>query len=254
MAIKTDNPAGRMFHLLTKAKASGEGSGYDIWSKVFDIQQRSDVLLDSSQFEVIHGLAQLRKVLDEIEDGMRSAEGLDLEIDHYIYPLERIRALLLPTDMSVSNYQTYLQEITPADMTVLALCAMELSKRSAEREANEDELSNLLDDITALYEEILKSSIHKQLKTLILEQLENIRRAIEEYRIGGIRRLRKALGESIGRLYLDKDLIESASVSDKEEVSKFWKIFIRFAAVTTFAADSTAVLTGLGPILPRLLT
>ena len=106
----------------------------------------------------------------------------------------------------------------------LEVCSDTLSKIYKEKEIDEKELKKLKDDIGKLYEKVYAStSLNEYLRTLILDQLELIRRAILEYRIRGVTGLRESLTTSLGEVHLNMPLFNQAS-RETEEVKGFLKV------------------------------
>ncbi len=247
--IKTDNPAGRL-HAILEAAKSHTGNGFMLWARVFDISIISDKISPETEFEITSRLIQVRKMIDEIEEGLRSIEGINLNL--YLSPFSRIRHVIRISSINFGNYESHLQQITEGDMTVLAFCAEELSKWQSEATIEEAQLKELIDDIQALYEQVRASELKPEIKNLILDQLEIIRRAIHEYRIRGVKRLSEALTTVVGAYVLNRDLLESES--NKDEVRSFKDTLSKFASVVAFASHTTRLLeaanTYLRPLLP----
>jgi hypothetical protein len=246
--IKTDNPAGRLHEILEAAKAH-TGNGFLIWAKVFDIPITSDQTSAEAEYEITSRLIQIRKMIDEIEEGLRSIEGINLDL--FLRPFSRIRHAIRIGGLHASNYETSLRQITEGDMTVLAFCAEELSKWQSEKTIEEAQIKDLTEDIQALYEQVHASELNAEIKNLILDQLEIIRRAIHEYRIRGVKRLNEALTTVVGAYILNKDLIDEES--DKEEVSKFKDTLSKFTSTVAFASHTTRLLEAATTYLPKLL-
>lgn len=92
-----------------------------------------------------------------------------------------------------------------------------------------------------LFDQTNQADIDLELKTFILDGLHSIQRGIFEYRIRGRQRLRETLGEIVGSIAVNRDVIERAG--ENKTLGQFEKLFCRFAAVVSFAADATALLS-----------
>src|SRR3954471_9825649 len=119
--IKTDNPAGRLYTLLSQAMGLS-GDGYQIWGNVFGtpVKKVSNDYTDESMTEVAEGIIQLRKLIDEVESNLKRIDGINLSL--YLNPFSRIRDAIKLNRLTVSNYEAHLRTITEGDMTVLAFC------------------------------------------------------------------------------------------------------------------------------------
>ncbi|HEX8459097.1 MAG TPA: hypothetical protein VF656_17520 [Pyrinomonadaceae bacterium] len=248
---KINNPAGRLHTLLQEAKKKeGNNNGYHLWATVFDISQNPDEPMpDEVLVEVIHRVVQMIDLISDAERTLKTIPDIDTTL--YLEPYSRIRKVLRIDNLPLGNYREHLKQITNGDMALLAIGAVEISKHQDEPIIEEQVLDKFLEEIDALFKEVRTSSINDKLKRFILEQLELIRRAVHEYQIGGIERLRKALAMSLGELILHKDLIEESK--DQEEVRKYGNIVNHLFSVVSFAADMTQVIEGVGKYLPYLL-
>lgn len=230
-----DNPAGRLHYLFKRARTGDKtANGYEVWAAVLKVPFSRDNPNDNTEGEVLGHVLQIRKLIDETEQRLRNIENLDTEL--YLQPFPSLRHVMRFSSMNVSNYaNSLMSQISDGDMTVLAFCAAKLSEFPAEPVIAEELLKELLEDVNALYDQVLESSLEASLKTLILEQLQSIRIAIHEYYIRGIARLREELEKSIGALVVNEDLIKRSN--DKEEVKKFGGIITNMATYISIAAN-----------------
>ena len=76
MNVTTDNPAGRLYRLLEKAK-SLKGNGFAIWEQVFGINR--EVNEERRQFEVIGRLIQTQDLIDDVEKALLAVNAIDPE-------------------------------------------------------------------------------------------------------------------------------------------------------------------------------
>lgn len=240
--MESTNPAGRLHRILSRAQATLTQTGrtstaISVWSQVFEAPERAPDTPE--QIKVISGLLQLRQLINETEEGLRRIEGLP---DRYFRPFERIRSL---PEQSLGNLNgdisVQVRSITEGDMTVLEFCSERLEAQHTEPIINNEELREILQEVSSLFDEVKTSSLDSELKTFILDGLESIRRGIFEYRIRGPQRLKEALAEIIGSLAMNHDVVRSAG--DDGRLARFEKAFYRLAAAVSFASDSTGLLT-----------
>jgi hypothetical protein len=241
-SIPIDNPAGRLHRILQKAKDTQEtgqiGQAREGWAKVFDIPAsfiRTDRVEREVEEKLIENLIQLRLLIDETERSLRDIEGLP---ERYLRPFPRIRQIPL-TELNVP-FGNYISGITEDTLTVLEFCAEELSGRHSEPVVDDDQLKELLEDVNALFDEIKTSTLPSDLKVLLLQELEEIRKAIQQYRIRGVERLREGLAAVTGSVMVNAELIKNGN--QYEAVSKFKKVFFALDSVITLASKAAPLI------------
>lgn len=239
------NPAGRLHEILSDAKRMS-GSALAIWKEVFGIEISSDEArnpLDAElevQIEVISRVLQLQKLIEDTEESLHRIESLS---EKYFRPFVRIHPLIkqslghMNTDLTST-----LAQITEGDMTILEFCSEKLNERHAEPVVNDEELQEILQEVNSLFDEVRDAAIDPELKSFVLDGLEAIRRGINEYRIRGPERLKEALGEVIGSLAVNRDIVKAGRNDNNETVGRFEKLCYRFAAVVSFASDAVGLL------------
>ncbi len=240
--MEQTNPAGRLHAILVKAKQSG-GSAFAVWSRVFDEPNTTaDQASMEVQIKIFSRILQVRQLVDDAEEALLRIDGLS---DKYFRPFQRIRPLIQQSISSLtgSDLAGTMMQITEGDMTVLEFCSEKLEELHIEPIVNEAELQEVLQEVNSLFDEVRAATIDAELKSFILDGLEAIRRGINEYRIRGPKRLKEALGEVIGSLAVNRDVVKAGS--EEETVGKFEKLCYRFAAVVSFASDATGLLTAM---------
>jgi len=243
-SVDNANPAGRLHQILSRAQTTINTSGQrgeagNLWAAVFEIPVSGVPLAGPAVREVISRILQLDKLIAETEASLMEIEGLP---DRYFRPFARIRNIplqslgALNTDISGT-----IRSITEGDMTVLEFCSERLEERHTESVVNEEELTEILQEVSTLFDDVRQSNLDSELQTFILDGLESIRRGIFEYRIRGPQRLKEVLAEIIGSLAMNRDIVRAAG--DDETVGRFEKAFYRLAAAVSFASDSIGLLT-----------
>lgn len=246
-SVDDTNPAGRLHHILSLAQAvidrSGQrGEASHLWATVFEIPVHGPPLTGPPLLEVISRLLQLDKLIEETEQSLRRIEDLP---DRYFRPFTRIRPIPQQSLVSLqSDISGTIRAISEGDMTVLEFCSERLERQHAEPIINDEELREILEAVTLLFDEVKSSeTINAELKAFVLDGLEAIRRGINEFRIRGPERLKEALGEVIGSLAVNRDIVKAGGT--EEAVGKFEKLCYRFAAVVSFASDAAGLLTAM---------
>jgi hypothetical protein len=247
MAIN-NNPISRLISIYQSAKTVNRKdpcTAIITWARVFEIPCKNNKLTKHHTIEVLNRIIQLEKLINEAEQLLLSVKGIKHE--RYLPPFATMRSSV-QSDRLDSHGTTILSE---EEMLILGFCEERIEELNIEAEVKDDQIKELLNDVNNLYEEVIASSLQDTLKALILEQLEHIRRAIHEYRISGVERLREEMPILVGNYILNKDLIEQES--DKEEVKKFQAILSKFAATIEFASNAATLIEAAAHYLPKLL-
>jgi hypothetical protein len=249
----THNPAGRLLEIVRKAQLSAQKLRQNPakagWADVFGIpfESSSFALTPEDDLALINYLIQLKLLIKETEQALRNIADLP---DRYLRPFPRIRDIVNLTELQ-SPFGSYITPITEGDVVVLEFCAEKLSSYHLESAVAEDELNGILEDIHALYEMVIASDIHPELKTVILDALEVIRRAVHEYRVRGVARLEEALPMLVGSYVLNKKLIEAEE--GKEEVGFFRRVLGRYSSLVATASHTTKLIEAAATYIPPLL-
>lgn len=249
--MNNDNAAVRLLSILKRAQSVSNMSNQArfCWAQVFDIvDANTNQLTPEQEVELVSRLVQLRTLIGDVEKGLRMIKGINLE--RYLRPFPRVLNAVKLTELQ-QQFSSYISPLTEGDFVVLEFCAEKLSEHHVEGVVEEDVLAEMLRDVNDLYENILSSSLNDELKTLILDQLEIIRRAVHEYRIRGIARLCEALPTLVGTYILNKELIEGSA--ETEEVGKFKNTLGKFASTVAFASNMTKLIEAASRYVPALL-
>jgi hypothetical protein len=119
-----------------------------------------------------------------------------------------------------------------------------------EQVITDQELADIRTAVDDLSEQILASSLDQTLRTLLLDQLEALRRSIGEYRIRGAKGLEKTVEEIIGTVMRNAQKIRSAS--DRGVVERFVALvdrFDRLASVALKVQQLVEFVGGVGKLL-----
>lgn len=113
----------------------------------------------------------------------------------------------------------------------LKIIADRFSKIIPEKELDEDFLSSLLADIEELVRRAKETEIEEDVKVFILKALLDLKRAVEEYNLLGVKPIEQVVKSNFGEIIINHDKCER---SRKDEVGiGFWEMFSRVASVIT---------------------
>ncbi|HVG17678.1 MAG TPA: hypothetical protein VNI02_01395, partial [Blastocatellia bacterium] len=191
--ISPNNPAGRLYVILKQFRDNTPTPGdrnLPWLAQFFKIQTNET---DSQASEVIHRLIELQKLVDET---IQAITNIDLpDPEPYLRPFPQIKKSLNYLLMNLQGlWAAYHKEIMKIDLGALEFCSTKLMEYPTEKPIQQADLDAILDDVQVLFDDVNKEGMPPDLREFILDSLEAIRRAIAEYRIRGVERLREAIG------------------------------------------------------------
>jgi hypothetical protein len=111
-------------------------------------------------------------------------------------------------------------------------------------------LEKLTAEVNSLYESVVASTLSPEVKLMVLQQLEIIRRAVHEYRITGIMALQNALSGAVGEIALHR---EEFRRENGQEIEQFGRILKTLDALISVAMKAKPLLAPLVQYIPYLL-
>ena len=205
------NPAKRLLAILHEAESSKAVVTLDVWK---------EVLRAESEITTVLRLEWLDRQFEETERQIRRID----DIDHAYY-LEGVTSLRKIT--SAKNFTRPWSEVKIAHLggvplRNLGFCSRELDRRGGEFKIEDETLKTLQKDVEALLNEMLEADLPISLRDFIVRQLQTIKNAIVEYRLGGVAALEQALESVVGALILRKP--ELLRNKDKPGVKRLFQI------------------------------
>jgi hypothetical protein len=225
-----NNAAARLYDILNQARAEFNPKQHkvtirQVWASVLKIETE-----DFS--EVLHFVAHL---LDLVRTAKLHIQELpDVNSTIYLRPFENIEMAFGSMNLD-EPWNRFTQHLDEATMVGLQFCADTLSLARPEAIISEEELAALQSDIEVLIEKVVQSELPSHAKTMFLNNLENIRLAILEYRINGSAGLSRALDLSLGGMLRHQDDLENAK--DEEIFPAFFRIMIKINDLVTYARN-----------------
>ena len=119
-------------------------------------------------------------------------------------------------------------------------------------EVVKEELEKLLKEVEILLEKVIKSKLPEEVIVFLIDNLENIRKAILTYRIRGATALKHVLEGSIGSIYFHHETIkgEHEGKQAKTIFQGFFGIIDNLNKVVEFALQTKKLA---GPVVKLLL-
>jgi hypothetical protein len=221
------NPAERLFLILKKARKEPDNKPIkQVWADILGV----------SPFDARVVLIRLSDLMELfIETKKRLQDYQDTNKSLFLNPLGKIDQALSITnlDQSWGGVKTLLNETV---MHNLQHCSNALSRVSTENRIEINELEKLRNDIESLVGKTIDSEFSEDLKQIIINNLENIRRAILAYEIHGISGLKRALESSLGSIAYNYEPIKSEK--NKDVVTDLFKVIERLNSLISFAQST----------------
>lgn len=243
LQIKKNNIAGRLYYVLDEVrKNSLDVPLYKVWSEVFGVNS-------NSFSEIFQNIENMGKLVDEIKEQVTNIKDINEEL--YLKPFKKIENVFNVRNLE-TNWKSYANHLDDTTMLGLAFCAEELAKQPNEPEIKEKELKELQKEVESLIESVISSKINEQLRSLILEKLEQIRNSLFNYRIFGIRSLKKSLESAIGFIFVHNQSFESES--KKEVTSRFMQFVAKCNQVVSLSENIKQLGAPIVSQITKLLT
>lgn len=220
--VKYDNPAGRLHKILTEARNVPNKAVIEVWAQVLGAQP-------GNKTDIIRRVSLMQELFDDIKIKIANIDGINKEL--YLSRFNELEAVIKSTNYD-AGWDGIKAHLSDAAMISLAHCAEALS-RFGETLIDENEFTELLNDIDALSEKLRSSSISKPLQHIIIDLLETMRRSISEYRIRGAEGMKREFAYCLGVLL--QNHVQLKAEETKDEVGIFGKIFSKFNQLITFA-------------------
>jgi hypothetical protein len=231
--VRTDNPAGRLYAFLQRARAANGDIISRGLAKAFGIEENNFGFL----YGKLHVVYQL---VDETSESLKILHEEDY-LGHYEPTSTRLKELLTIPNFNAPWLAFKNEKIKDADLTSLAFVSSTFSKHMAERVVEEVRLKELHEKVKKLYDEPLDpdADLDIELRRVIASALRRILDAIDDYALTGIGELDRCLKETISEVVLNPELAKSKK-----------RIVIQYADVVLTLSFLVQIATFVRPALP----
>jgi hypothetical protein len=229
-----NNPAGRLYDILMEAKRKQGGEQTrKVLGDMFGVQAT-----DTSQILLIW--ADLITLSSEAKEALNNLENIDHEI--YLKPFIKLEKVLSTINLN-QKWQTYSAEIDENTMYGLQFCSDTLGRSIGYSSIENKQISELQKEIEELAERIINTELPSELKDLIINNLENLRRALVVYRINGIDGLQREFERTVGSLVLHHSEIKNLEIESagKHPVTDVFELMEKINKVITFAKTTKEI-------------
>jgi len=172
----------------------------------------------------------------------------DIDYDIYLKWMPSVQEAFNTLNLS-GNIASFHNPISEVTLHGLEFCADLLSRQAPEKELPRDQLSQLDQKVTELIDEILAAEIDPYLKRYMLDKLNLVLQAIQEYKISGIVPLVKAFEATVGSVVVDRDIYEKTKKT--KTGSKFWSVMAHVAIVVNIVVGAIQIGDKVVNLLPE---
>lgn len=241
---KLDNPVKRLHQILEKARPqSGNVASRYVWADALGIDRNDLVSLYRALID-LHTLFHIaRRSVGRLEDVNR---------DHYLKPFDNIEKVITDCDLNQpwSRQKKLLDDIT---MLTLELASNTVSAEAGKPAIGEEVLKDLQAETENLLERVLSTDFSsEELKTVLVDHLESICKAILAYRVSGTEGLRRAVESALGALFLHQEQIKNVTQQEEKKKRVFQDFFNLLGNISQVASLGLQVLQLTGVITPLL--
>ena len=230
------NSAARLRDVLSRMlSAPSQGTCLEVLAVFFELAPSRESLQGHNAFPVVpkvqHYLTEILNLTDETERELGTLDDRYKVLFKATFP--HIRNTISTYMFNpVGNWESYLGELQKVDFRGLEFAADTLSRSPVEETIPASTLKDFLHEVDEFYEEVLSSDIHWEAKYFILDRLDEIRLALREYYITGVKGLRNCIGKTIGLMFVNSHLLESDDDSPKAKArNKLWDFVTRLSGI-----------------------
>ncbi len=201
--FEKNNPAGRLYTLVRKAKTVSDGPPVQFWATVFAINYRD--LGNAPILEVVDKLGHFLLLVDDVERGFRE---LAFE-EFYFEPFDPLRKVVDGSLRGLAaNHGNIFGPVTSEHIAYLKVGAVEWSKRNPDPPIDDKKLKEIEKQARELRDAVKASpDIASDLRNLIVSLMESILEAIEQYKVGSVTVLEEAGVHVLGQFYWNARLV-----------------------------------------------
>jgi predicted transcriptional regulator len=229
MIKHTDNPAGRLFLILKKARSINKQSKMrTAWAEILEVDPKDTT-------ELLRKIGKVNQLPFDIKDRIKSINNEDHEL--YLRKLNKVEQALGKLNFN-SRWDGFLNIIDDTTVSSLEFISNLLAKENYEKGLSKKEIDELLDLTQKFKKELIDSNIPEAVKKFILERLNAIESAIHDYKISGIKPIEIEIERSVGSLFMKRGIYNKEPKWGK----KFINFIIKIAPFISFVNDGQTLI------------
>lgn len=190
--MSSSNPAGRLHQALSAAlKQPNNASMGKVWANVFDVDSKD-------RGEVLRLALTLANQIDLAKKEVRAVSGA--EHDLYLKHLEAVETAFCETSLNenLKRFASRLGNNKGTTLEALAFASDMLRRENSKGELAADERQDLLEMVEEVASAIHQADVDADLKAVLMEHVERLRRAILEYELRGREGIVETLDMNLG--------------------------------------------------------
>lgn len=212
-----NNPAARLHQILTLCKKHEKESGTRPmlvgWRKVFRMPE------SISDFAVLEQIGRVYGLVGEISDLVGRFKDLDPQL--YLGWREELEEAFLNLSFR-SEFATFVKRIPKTLLINVEFCANALSERCPETVIEPDKLAEVGTLVAELLRQVPEAELDDPAKRYFLDGLTLIRRAVNDYALGGTPGLQGAIDACTGTLVTQRQV--ALPTRETPVGKKFWSL------------------------------
>jgi hypothetical protein len=237
----TDNPAGRLYGMLSALKTKEQSDSIHTW------QGWSELLGTAEQPELFERYARVVALPDQIDAQLKRLGYTEGGLTSH---LPGLKGQLADSTTWAQALSSSMSRISDAAMGQLnsASDVLSLSPITREPDVDQVELDDIGNDIRSLLEDIGGANdLDNELRLFLSDHLYTILRAIDGFGISGIVGLKRVMDETVGAWAMEPSA-PSSEANDRIS-TKFWVTVKRLGAIVALVSGSWMIATDIDPAL-----
>ncbi|BDX03364.1 hypothetical protein MACH16_21120 [Marinomonas pontica] len=232
--IDINNPAGRYYEILRKAKGKGDDLKVrQVWAQVLDEEEGDDSSITKKIIEVY-------QLGEEVKGLIGMSEGVNKEL--YLSSFPQIERAIFPLNLN-TTWKGQKQQLNDGVMTRLQFCSELLSSIYTEEQLQDDDLAQVTNLIDELFSTVLESSLEGGIRITLLEEIERLRTALSMYKIKGAKGLKQSLQSTIGMVVANQTELSNVANSNPDVIERLGKLIDKVDSFTAKALKVHKALT-----------
>ena len=209
VCMELNNPAFRLHSLLYELK-NHRNSGRATSAVLAEV-----IGVDPSPTAVIQALVGMHSLLDEVILTFRANPAIsEAFLDKYV---SQLRSAIEITNLD-AGWDGYKGKISPECLTILDMIAHQ-KQESQDGQPSPEDIKELQERLQSLFESAENSKLDPEFRKFILEQVENLRRCLAEYRISGLQGFERYLETFFGQLVRHSKVVRKEAHSNSKVYS-----------------------------------
>jgi hypothetical protein len=194
-------------------------------------------------------LSQVVQSLREIRAKVQTMNTMNPEI--ICAPLETLESAICFPNLDAS-IGSILGVYGPRAQMALEMASSYFDKANIDPHATQDDLKKIEQDLGDLTSFVTEGDIDPELRQIMLDLLECIRRALAEYRIRGNSSLRQVLDQSLGRLMREYKESYKSSKDAATVIQRFGQLLTLIDKAVSIAKNAKPILEYMTTFIPYL--